>query len=54
MLISSHVFSFSAYYPRQGHEFKDNSISPLSYPKALARFYSYTPTIQHIDLTISL
>ena len=47
MLLSSHTFSFSAYYLRQGHKFKDNSISPLSYPKALARFYSHTPTIRH-------
>ena len=47
MLLSSHTFSFSAYYLRQGHKFKDNSISSLSYPKALARFYSHTPTIRH-------
>lgn len=47
MLLSSHTFSFSAYYLRHGHRFKDNSIPPLPYPKALARFYSHTPTIRH-------
>ena len=47
MLLSSHTFSFIAYSLRQGHKFKDNSISSLSYPKALARFYSHTPTIRH-------
>lgn len=37
MLLSSHTFSFIAYSLRQGHRFKDNSIPPLPYPKALAR-----------------
>ena len=38
MLLSSHTFSFIAYSLRHGHRFKDNSIPPLPYPKALARF----------------
>ena len=37
MLLSSHIFGFSTYYLRHGHRFKDNSIPPLPYPKALAR-----------------
>ena len=47
MLLSSHTFSFIAYSLRHGHRFKDNSIPPLPYPKALARLSSYTPTIRY-------
>lgn len=46
-LIFAHFQLFLAYSLRQGHRFKDNSIPPLPYPKALARFYSHTPTIRH-------
>ena len=54
MLLSSHTFSFIAYSLRQGHRFKDNSIPPLPYPKALARLSSYTPTIRYRPHNLTL